>query len=283
MKKLLFPLFLVLVLLLGSCNGAAKKASEQTIKDFYAALRKDDSTAIKKYYENFDKLGGFYKSSSIEFKNFEALGEGKYDMEVLNHFKNIKGAKFSQTIHFLLKEDKASPDKVLIYDSKGLTGFKEERAYQFAVNTGFIDEKKELSDQEIARGIKKSEKLLEIYFKDLNESLRKEVVIENWGWEYGYVNTYADGHGKIVNRSKHDFSTLKFTLTFVDAAGNVTQTDDGYLVYAELKAGESSDFTTLTSDIGKATKAYIQIQFDTYELLDMIYSRKYKGNEVKMI
>lgn len=283
MKTTILTLFLIAVLALTSCNGAAKKASEQCIKDFYAALKKDDSTAIKQVYENFDQLGGFYKSSKIEFKNFESLDDGIYDVEVLNHFTNIKGKKFSQTIHFLLKADKKNTDKMLIVDSKGLTGFAEEKAYQFAVNTGFIDKKADLSDQEIAKSIKKSEKLLEIYFKELNESLRKEVVIENWGWQYGYVKTYADGHGRVVNRSKHDFSTIKFTLTFVDAAGNVTKTDEGYLVYATLKAGESSDFTTLTSDIGEATKAYIQLHFDTYELLEMIYAKKYKGNEAKLV
>ncbi len=108
-------------------------------------------------------------------------------------------------------------------------------------------------------------------------------MIENWGWEYGYVKTYADGHGKVVNNSKDDFETLKFALTFVDDDGTVTQTDDGYLGYDKLDAGKSRDFTTLTSNIGNATKAYIQVQFDTYDLLESIYNNSYSGNEYKLI
>lgn len=272
---------LLVPFLLIACNSKEKKAAEQSVQDFYQALRKVDSLKIKTFYPDFEKLGGYYKSNKIEIKEVEASDNDVYIVKIENSFKNGFGSKFKQEISFFCK---ASPSgKFQIQDSKGLYGFSESKEYLFATQTGFIKKKNDLTDQEIASKILKSQDLLELFFKEKIESLRKEVVIEDWGWDYGYVKTYADGHGKVVNNSNEDFGTLKYTLTFVADDGSITKTDDGYLGYDTLKAGTSRDFTTLSSGIGNATKAYIQIQFDSYEILEQIYNGKYAGNEVHLL
>jgi hypothetical protein len=281
MKHVNKILFLILLFAVFACNSAEKKASEQVVQDFYKALKTEDSLQIKKYYPAFEKLGGFYKSDKITIKEVSVLENQKYSVTIQNFFKNIKNKKFEQEITFICQKDKN--DNMIIVDSKGIYGFDETREYNFAVQTGFIPKKNQLTDQEIAAKILKSQELLELLFKEKIESLRKEVAVENWGWEYGYDNTHANGHGKVVNNSNEDFSTLKYTLTFVAADGNVTKTDEGYLIYDKLKSGESKDFTTMSSQIGNAVKAYIQIQFETYELLEQIYKGKYSGNEFHLV
>ncbi|MCE3295228.1 MAG: hypothetical protein K0R65_942 [Crocinitomicaceae bacterium] len=277
---LFFPL--IALLALTACNSAGKQASEKTVQDFYAALRKEDSTKIKQFYPDFEKLGGYYKSEKIEILSTEE-NEGFIEVKVSNSFTNLNGEKFDQEITYLCKENKKKPGSYIIADSKGIYAFDETREYQFAVQTGFIPKKNDLTDQQKAAKILKSQDLLEILFKEKMESLRKEVVIENWGWEYGYTETYANGHGTVVNRSNEDFGTLKFQLTFVAQDGSVTKTDDGYLGYDTLRSGASRDFTTISSDIGNAVKAYIQIEYDSFELLEKIYAARYKGNEFRLL
>lgn len=280
-QYLFFPL--LSLLLLSACNSAEKRASEKTVQDFYAALKQEDSTKIKSFYPDFEKLGGHYKSNKIEILSTEETENDLIEVKIKNSFTNLKGKKFNQEISFFCKENSKNPGSFIIHDSKGMYGFDETREYQFAVQTGFIKPENELTDQEIAGKILKSQQLLEVLYKEKMEALRKEVVIENWGWEFGYDNTHANGHGTVVNRSNEDFGILKYTLTFVDNQGAVTQTDDGYLCYDTLRKGESKDFTTMTSNIGAATKAYIQIQYDTYELLEKLYEAKYKGNEFHLL
>lgn len=282
MNKFFF-LSIIFLMALAACNGKQKAASHKTVTDFYKALKQGDSLEMKKHYPDFEKLGGHYKSDWFTILQTEETEDGLMEVRIKNNFKNIAGEKFKQEIRFYCKEDPKKPGKFIIKDSKGLYGFKESREYQFAVKTGFIQTKNELTDQETAAKILKSQELLEVLFKEKIESLRKEIVIENWSWEYGYVNTYANGHGRVVNRSNEDFRTLKYSLTFVDDEGKITKTDEGYLGYDTLKAGTSRDFTTMTSDIGGAVKAYIQVQFDTYELLDQIYDAKYSGNEYRLL
>ncbi len=276
-----FPVALLLILT--ACNSAAKSGAEKVVNDFYAALKTEDTTKIKQFYPEFEKLGGYNKSDKIEILETEENDKGQIEVKIKNSFTNIKGKKFTQEITYICKENPKKTGSYLIADSKGIYDFSETREYQFAVQTGFIPKKNELTDQEKAAKILKSQELLELLFEQKIESLRKEIVIENWGWEYGYVETYANGHGTVVNRSKEDFGTLKFSLTFVGQDGNITQTDEGYLGYDTLYSGQSRDFTTTTSEIGPATKAYIQVQYDSYELLDKIYAQQYKGNEFRLL
>lgn len=280
-QYLLFPLFALF--LFSACNSGDKKASEKTVRDFYAALKQEDTLKIKSFYPDFEKLGGYYKSDKIEILSTDETDDGQMEVKVKNSFTNLKGKKFSQEISFFCQKNPKKPGGFIISDSKGIYGFDETREYQFALQTGFIKPENELTDQETAAKILKSQHLLEILYKEKMEALRKEVVIENWGWEYGYDNTHANGHGTVVNRSNEDFGIVKYTLTFVDSQGGITQTDDGYLCYDTLRKGESKDFTTMTSQIGAATKAYIQIQYDTYELLEKLYEAKYKGNEFRLL
>lgn len=269
---------LAVLFTLFACNSAQKKQAEENVTAFFKALKTDDTTAIIKHYPKFNDLGGHYKSDRIEILSTEINDKGQAEVTVQNHFKNIKGKVFSQKITLICSQNNAK-----IVDSRGIYDFSETDEYQFAVKAGFIPKQNNMSDLEIVAKINASQKLIELLFKEKMEQLRKEVVIENWGWEYGYVKTYADGHGTVINNSNQDFQTLKFTLTFVAQDGSITKVDDGYLGYEELKKGQKRDFTTLTSDIGNATKAYIQIQFDSYELLKQIYAANYAGNEYKLI
>ncbi|MGV3631435.1 MAG: hypothetical protein ACO1O6_09515 [Bacteroidota bacterium] len=281
--KQFFFLSLLMLFVLSACNSAEKKASEQVVTDFYAALKTEDTLKIKQFYPDFEKLGGYNKSSKIEILESKENAAGLMEVKIKNSFTNIKGKKFEQEITFICKEDPKNAGKFLIADSRGIYDFAETREYEFAAATGFIPRKNELTDQEKAKKILQSQELLEVLFKEKMEALRKEIVIENWGWEYGYDNTHANGHGTVVNRSKEDYGTLNYVLTFVAQDGTVTKTDEGYLGYDTLYSGKSRDFTTMTSEIGNAVKAYIQVEYDTYELLEKIYAHKYKGNEFRLL
>lgn len=260
-----------------SCNGKQKAAAEKTVRSFFTAVSKEDKAQMNQFYPAFDSIGGYYKSSRIDIKETNVLDNGRIEVKVKNYFTNIKGTNFDQEITLFLEPSAANKEEYKIVDSKGIMDFSEVQEYQFAVKTGCIPAKNELTDLQVTEKMKQSGELLLSYGKKIFDNLKKEVVISGWSWDLQYG--YANGRGKVINNSKQTFSSLKYVLSFRDDAGNEIATDDGYLSYEEVAPGQTKEFTTITGNVDGATVAYITVKFDTQEIMDYILAGNYTGNE----
>jgi hypothetical protein len=72
---------------------------------------------------------------------------------------------------------------------------------------------------------------------------------------------------------------LKYKVTYKDQFGNAITSDNGYVTYDVLDAGESKSFTFFTSYIGGASQASIELVFDDDMIFKYLSKKDWTGNE----
>lgn len=258
------------------CNQN-KKLAEQTTKDFFEAIKNSNDDKILELYPEFINIDTYYKSDSIIIKEIESNNED-VKVKVENKFKNGFGKSFTQSIELYLKPDSLNSKVLKIYDSKGIRNYFDDDDYQFALNTGCIDKKADITDQEIAVKLKIAKEMIIAYSVDVLIELKKDVKVTKWSWESGYRDS-ASGKGIVINNSGFDLPNLKYIVTYYDYNGNQVTSDDGYVTYDTFYAGTSKSFTFYTSYVGNAKSANISLTFDDEMIIKYVSKKKYEGNE----
>lgn len=271
-------LVLILAVSILSCTGKRKELAENVTKEFFSAIKNDNSAKLEELYPDFGNIGTYYKSDEVFITETKALEDKKVSVTVDNSFTNGFGKKFNQTITLLLKPEENNKDIYKIYDSKGLTGYEEEDEYIFAVKTGVIDKNEQLTDQEIAERLKIADKMMFKYILETYIELKSDIKVSSWSWESGYGGS-ASGKGIVKNNSTYDIPKLKYEITYYDRHDNQITTDDGYVTYDKLSAGASKSFTFYTSYVGDANSARISLDFDTEMIQKYVTSKSYTGQE----
>ncbi len=72
---------------------------------------------------------------------------------------------------------------------------------------------------------------------------------------------------------------MKYKVTYKGQWGNTITSDDGYVTYDVLEAGESKSFTFYTSYIGGASQASIELLFDEKMIFKYLTKKNWTGNE----
>lgn len=261
-----------------SCDGKRKELSEVAVKEFFIAVKNENEGKMKDLYPDFSKIGAYYKSDEILIKEVIALEEKRVQVTIENAFTNGFGKKFNQTITLWLKPIDETGEIYKIYDTKGLNDFEGKDEFKFAVKTGCIENSQELTDQEIADKLATASQMIINYSMDVMSELREKVKVTKWSWENGYGN-YANGQGIVKNNSDYDIPELKYKITYFDSRSNQITTDDGYVSYDKIRAGDSKSFTFFSSYVGNAYSARIELDFDIETVLKYIVSKEYTGNE----
>lgn len=266
------------VIIIG-CNEG-KKLAEQTTKDFFNAIKNNNEEKMLELYPEFVNINTFYKSDTITFNEIKSLNN-KFKVVLENKFKNGFGKSFTQSIELYLKYDSLNPKILKIYDSKGIRSYSDDDDYQFALNTGCIDKKTDITDQEIALKLKTAKEMIIDYSVDILIELRKDVKVTKWSWESGYSDS-ASGKGIVVNNSNFDLPNLKYNVIYYDYSGNQVTSDDGYVTYDTFYAGTSKSFTFYTSYVSNAKSARISLTFDEEPIIKYVTKKEYKGDEYKL-
>lgn len=269
---------LVLSTFIVACSGKRKELAENTTKEFFSAIKNDNTSKMDELYPEFENIGTYYKSDEVLIKETELLEEKKISVTVDNSFTNGFGKKFNQTITLYLRPEENNKDVYKIYDSKGLTSYEEKDEYVFATKTGVIDKNTILTDQEIASKLKIADKMIVKYGIETLLELKSNIKVSSWSWESGYGGS-ASGKGIVKNNSDFDIPKLKYNITYYDRNDNAITTDDGYVTYDKLPAGGSKSFTFYTSYVGNANTARISLDFDTEMILKYVVNKKYTGRE----
>ena len=273
MKKIIYVFTCVLLL---SCNNSkVKKESEEKTKLFFNAIKSDKTDEVIALYPSFENFESYYKSDSINIKSC-SIKDDLITVSLTNNFTNGFGKLTQSDISLFFKKD--SLDNIKIFDSKGLTDFSKNDTYLFSVNYGCINKEVDTSDQQILKILKKTKPIMTDEAVNVYLELMKEVKVVDWNWETGYRNS-ASGDAIVKNYSSFSIPNLKYKITYKNRYGNEITSDDGYVSYDPIEAGESKSFSFYTGYVGNASKASIELIFDEDLIFKYIIEKEWNGNE----
>lgn len=269
MKKIIYLGFIG-ILLLYSCGKSQKvKNAEQTVSQFFSALKKGDSAQLAKTYPLFHKLPSFFKSDSIEFVDFKTNGD-LVDIQVKNRFTNIKKKTFEQNIWLTVNGAE-------ITDSKGMCRFIGQQLYDFGLKTGCVSPDTNRSDQTIVKELGKAEDVMVAEAANFLEEMRKEVPISDVKTKnlFGFVS----GEARVTNNSKYPIYYLKYEVAMLDENGKVLSTDWGFASADTLAPGADKQFTFINTPPPDTKSLDVRLIYDKMYLYDILTSKTWTGKE----
>ncbi len=179
-------------------------------------------------------------------------------------------------ISLFFKKD--STGQLKLIDSKGLSEFAEKDDYIFGVSTGCINKSSDTTDQQILKAIKKAKIVMLDKAVDVYLELKSQIKVVNWTWESGYGGS-GSGKGIVKNGSTFSVPKLKYKVTYKNGQGDEITSDDGYITYDVIEAGESKSFSFYTSYIGNASRASIDLTFDEDLIYKYLAKKDWTGKE----
>lgn len=272
----------IVILLFGICifdlscqSDKIKKEAESKTREFFVSLKNEDATGLKRLYPKFSKFDEYYKSDSGKIvSTIEA--NGIITVTVDNRFTNKFGKLSQETISLYYKTD--SLGRMILYDSKGLSDYNNNDDFNFGSKTGCIDSRTDTTDQQIIKKLKKAKQVMLFKALDLYLELKANIQVTSWNWESGYSGS-ASGQVIVHNSTTYSVPKLKYKITYKNQLGSTITSDDGYVTYGNLDAGESKSFTFYTSYVGGASKASIELIFDEEMIFRYLSKKDWTGNE----
>jgi len=267
---------LIIVTVFISCGSSkTKKEVEAKAIEFFTDLKNEDLKKMTILYPGFEDFENYYKSDSVRVNSTTEKNK-MIIVSIRNRFTNGYGKTTEKDISLMFQRD--STGQLRIVDSNGLSGFDEKDDYIFGVNTGCINKNVDTTDQQILKAMKSSKNVMLDKAVDVYLELKSQIRIINWSWESGYGRS-ASGRGIVKNSSTFSVPNLKYKITYKTSNGEEVTSDDGYVDYDVIEAGESKSFTFYTSYVGNATKASIELTFDDDLIYKYLAKKEWTGKE----
>lgn len=260
-----------------SCSSKHIEQSENTVIQFFEAVKEADTDIMSKKYKDIIFFDSYYKSDSINIIESKKINDSIISVKVKNFFTNGFGKKSIKKIFFYVSRDSINVFSKII-DSKGLTNHKENELYDFAKKTGCLT-KTDSTDVQRNLKFKVATNILhEVQLETLLDFMTN-VKVANWSWRSGYGGS-ASGKGIVKNNTTFSIPKVKYVIKYTNGQGNVLTTDDGYVSYDKINVGESKSFTFYTSYVSNASSAIINLDFDEEMIKEYVLkSKEYDGNE----
>lgn len=272
---LIFPTLIITTLFISCESSKVRKEAEIKSKDFFAALKNSDEKKLIALYPDFEKFDTYYKSDSATINN-TIEKNGIIMVSVHNRFTNGFNKVTERNILLFFRKDTA--EQLRLIDSKGFTDFDEKDDYIFGKHTGCIDKNTDTTDQQILRAMQKSKLVMLDKAFDIYLELKRDIRVIDWNWESGFNNS-ASGRGIVKNNSSFSVPNLKYKVTYKNNHNEEITTDDGYVDYDAINAGESKSFTFYTSYVGNASSASIELKFDEALIYKYLANKTWTGKE----
>lgn len=258
-----------------SCQDSKQKQQAQKITlEFFNHLKVEDEAKATRLYPGFKNFPGYYKTDSVSIKDVEKVGS-HIVVSATSIFTNGFGKRNMHDIDLIFKKD--STGNVRLSDSKGLTDFSDKDDYKFGLKTGCISSA-DTTDQQILAGMQKASTIMTDKALDIYMDIKSKINVVTWNWESGYGNS-ASGKCIVRNASEYQIPKLKYKVSFRDKAGGEVTSEDGYVTYDKLSAGESKSFTFYSSYVGNASSATITFTFDIDAITEYLANETWTGNE----
>ena len=277
MKITFLPLFFLAILMWSCGKNQNLIDSENTTLSFFKSINEGDEGLMKKYYPNISTFSSYYKSDSVKINESKFLNDSLISVSTTNYFTNGFGKKSEKEIEVYLLADSLKKYSKII-DSKGMTDHNENELYPFALKTGCI-KKIDSTDLQINRKYLDAYLLSQRYKTDLLIDFITNVSVVEWSWKKGYGNS-ASGKGIVKNNTGFAIPRIKYKVTYRDRSDNEITSDNGYITYDVLRAGESKSFTFYTSYVSsRASIATISLDFDEDMAEEYVLQTDYDGDE----
>lgn len=259
-----------------SCESSRlKKEAELKAKEFFSVLKDGDEKRLTLLYSGFEKFDTYYKSDSARINSSSEKNE-VITVVIQNRFTNGYGKLTEKIISLMFRKD--STGQLKIIDSKGLSDFADKNEYIFGINTGCIKKESDTTDQQILMALEKSKAVMLDQALSVYIELKNQLKVVNWNWESGYGGS-GSGKGIVRNCSTFSVPKLKYKVTYKTNSGDPVTSDEGYITYDAINAGESKSFTFYTSYIGNATRASIDLDFDEDLIYNYLAKKDWTGKE----
>lgn len=276
MKSKFYILTITIIPFFISCE-ISKLETEARKKaiSFFSALKENDESTLIAMYSKFKNFDTYYKSDSFKINSVSSKKD-IITVSIYNRFTNGFGKLSESHISLFLKKD--STGQLKIFDSKGLSKLDSKDEYLFGISTGCINKDMDTTDQQMLKALKKAKLVMLDKGVDVYLELKKNIQVVNWNWESGYGGS-ASGKGIVKNGSTFSIPQLKYKITYKTSSGEAITTDDGYVTYDRLKAGESRSFSFYTSYVGSSSRASIDLEFDEDLIFKYLSNKDWTGRE----
>lgn len=270
-----FVAFLLGAILFCSCQSyKVKKEAEQKARELLTALKNGDHATAANIYPGIAKFEYVYKSTEAKVMKV-TYRDGIATVVMHNKFTNLMGASFDRDIKLFFKKE---GERLVLFDSKGLTDIAGSKYYQFGLNTGCFFPG-DTTDQTGLEALGRADTLLIDKAVEVLRILKDEITVTNVHWQTSYYTNSANGGAIVRNNSTFSVPRLKYKVFYYDRAGNEVTQDDGYVSYETLQPGDSKAFTFYTSYVGNASIAKVKLDFDDELVLKYLRDKTWTGTE----
>ena len=261
----LFLAFMLTVLFI-SCRN---EKVDEAVKEFMDSRIFNRSSYS--YSKTLDELSCYY-FSDYSLHDVEEKGDSLFKV-------NVKLGSASRDISILVEKDTIESYKVIY--CWGLVNFTEELtldSWDFALRTGCVSEKENLSDLEIYDRMRIAGVIQYSFYKSIYDELNHKVEVTKQNWDRGYGN-YASGSAIIYNGSSYTMPKLKYKIEYSDIKGHVITEDRGTASYEPFSPGEYKSFSFYTPNVGNSSYAWIRPVIDEEWVWKLSYKKTCTGSE----
>jgi hypothetical protein len=248
-----------------------KKEAEGKANHFFSYFKQGDKKKLVEIYRDFGRLETFYKSESASISAY-SFKDNLATVSLHCRFTDALGKLNERDILLFFRKD--SYGQLFLYDSKGLMDFSEKIDYKFGVKTGCILPN-DTSDQQIVSALEKNRKVFVDKVADVYIELKKDVRVTDWRWE----TLSASGKGIVVNNSRFDIPSLKYTVTFMSSSGTPITTYKGKISSDTILAGRSTSFSFNSANVVGVSTASIVLNYDDDLIFSYLASKGWTGKE----
>ena len=283
-------IFLILIIFtagLYSCSSQKENMAHTTAQNFLGALQSQDMEAMRIYYPDIDNIEVFYACDTFVIENINPLAENGYLVHASNFYMNdSRDLVIKEVILFIYPDDYNAVSVNInnntgfyITDSYGLCSWKNYPHYLFAQNTGCINDKLILTDQQAVHRLRVAKDLLFYFSKKMHNDMENSIVVTDKTLLAKDFNS-AKGCATVINNSEFTLPDLKYVIVYYDINDKKIGEDNGWVTKDMFAAGDTIKFNFETNFNKKATDATFRLDFDLELILQFVMNDDiYNGSE----
>ncbi|MGL4293509.1 MAG: hypothetical protein ACRCSQ_08035 [Bacteroidales bacterium] len=271
--------FLVLILIQSCADGSRNRVEEQAV-EFMEAYRGQDIARMRLLYPAIDNIDVFVASDTSFVSHVIPMSrEGEFQVEVVSIYMTENNTPEVQNVMLFFEPIDSKRKGYRIYDSKGIASWNNYPHSQFAVETGCIDPRADMTDQQATYRLRVAKDLL-FYFSKLMYKELEENIHLTQTHILDHQNQHAKGKAVVENASDYTLPDLKYVIVYYDDQDQKIGEEGGWVTQSPIESGQVVAFEFETSYDKQATTADFKLDFDLELILQFVLNDDiYNGSE----
>ena len=261
-SEIIFISFFIFSVFLNSCSTSKENMAKTTASSFLVALQKQDMSGMRIYYPDIDNIEVFFACDTFVINHINPIDENGFQIKASNYYLNeSKDIVVKEVILFIYPDDYNAISVNIknntgfyITDSYGLCSWKNYPHYEFARNTGCINDKLILSDQQAVHRLRVAKDLLFYFSKRMHNEMENNIIVTDKRLISKDLN-HAMGCAIVINNTEFSLPDLKYVITYYDIDNKKVAEDSGWITQEPFASGDTLKFNFETNFNKKATDA----------------------------